>query len=179
MTVQRGTWTRQLRGATMADGRWHAWIQRHSFSRFQPPFASRDVTISIPGTSHSVITAGSYISSAVSAGAVAGVLSNFSSNGPTRDGRRAPTIAAPGEELTAAQPAPAFFGGLSGTSMAAPMVTGTAALMLEIDPAQTAADIKQCLEQSARLDAQTGPAAGNRWGAGKLDAQAACQCAGT
>ena len=60
--------------------------------------------------------------------------------------------------------------------MASPMVTGTAALMLEIDPAKTATQIKQCLEQTARLDAQTGAAVGNLWGAGKLDAEAACQC---
>jgi subtilisin family serine protease len=179
MTVQSGVWTLQLRGATITNGRWHAWIQRHSFSQFQPPFVNSGSTISIPGTSTAVITVGAYVSHAVNLGSVVGALSSFSSRGPTRDGRRAPTLAAPGEELTAAQPAPAVFGRLSGTSMASPMVTGTAALMLEVNPAQTAADIRRCLEQTARLDAQTGPAAGNQWGAGKLDAQAACGCADT
>jgi subtilisin family serine protease len=179
MTVQSGVWTLQLRGTTITNGRWHAWIQRHSFSQFQPPFANNASTISIPGTSAAVITVGSYTSNAVNPGSVVGALSSFSSRGPTRDGRRAPTIAAPGEELTAAQPAPAMFGGLSGTSMASPIVTGTVALMLHFNPAQTAVDIRTCLEQTARLDAQTGAAAGNQWGAGKLDAQAACGCADT
>ena len=179
VTAQSGVWTLRLIGSTITDGRWHAWIQRHSASRFQAPFVSADSTISIPGTSTAVITAGSYISNPAGSGAAAGTLSSFSSRGPTRDGRRAPTLAAPGQVLSAAQPAPAFFGGLSGTSMASPMVTGTVALMLEIDPAQTAADVRRCLEQTARLDAQTGAAPGNAWGAGKLDANAACQCAGT
>jgi subtilisin family serine protease len=178
MTVQSGVWTVRLHGATIANGKWHAWIQRHSFARFQAPFVNAATTISIPGTSKAVITVGSYVSRA-NPGSVPGALSAFSSRGPTRDGRRAPTVAAPGEELTAPQPGPAFFGGLSGTSMAAPMVTGTVALMLQIDPAQTAADVARCLEQSARHDAQTGPAPNNAWGAGKLDAAAACRCAAT
>jgi subtilisin family serine protease len=175
-TVQSGVWTLELRGTTVIDGRWHAWIQRHSFSQFQPPFVNRGSTISIPGTGTAVITAGSYVSRAVSPGTTVGSISSFSSNGPTRDGRRAPTLAAPGQELTAPQPAPADFGGMSGTSMAAPMVAGTAALMLEVDPNQTAVDIKLCLEQTASLDAQTGNAPGNEWGAGKMDAARACQC---
>jgi subtilisin family serine protease len=179
MTVQSGVWTLQLRGATITNGRWHAWIQRHSLAQFQPPLVNNASTISIPGTSTAVISVGSYVTNAANPGSAVGALSSFSSRGPTRDGRRAPTLSAPGEELTAAQPAPALFGGLSGTSMASPMVTGTAALMLEVNPAQTAVDIRTCLERSARLDGQTGAAAGNQWGAGKLDAQAACGCADT
>ena len=66
MTVQTGPWTLQLRGTTIVDGRWHGWIQRHSFSQFQAPFANRESTISIPGTSTAVITVGSYVSRAVS-----------------------------------------------------------------------------------------------------------------
>jgi subtilisin family serine protease len=178
LTVQGGIWTLQLRGSTITDGRWHAWIQRSSFSRFQPPFVTPDTTISIPGTSTAVITVGSYVSNAVGGGTVGG-LSVFSSRGPTRNGLRAPTIAAPGQQITAVQPSPVFFAGLSGTSMASPTVTGTVALMLEVDPMQTAADVRRCLEQTARRDAQTGTTPGNSWGAGKLDAEAACRCAAT
>lgn len=57
------------------------------------------------------------------------------------------------------------------------MIAGAVALMLEIDSTQTANDIRLCLENSARRDAQTGAAASNDWGAGKLDVQASCQCA--
>ena len=179
VVVQPGFWTFQLTGATIASGAWHAWIQRNSFAQFQPPFINRGSTISIPGTSPAVITAGAYVSNSAGSGAAVGTLADFSSRGPTRDGRRAPTLSAPGDELTAPQPAAqGSFGPKAGTSMAAPMIAGAVALMLEIDPAQTATDIRLCLENAARRDLQTGAAPGNDWGAGKLDVQACCQCAG-
>ena len=180
VVVQPGTWTFRLRGTTITTGSWHAWIQRNALAQFLPPFASPRSTISIPGTSAAVITVGAYVSNGAGTGAMNGTLSTFSSRGPTRDGRAAPTIAAPGEELTSTQPAAlGSFGPNAGTSMAAPMVAGAVALMLQIDGTQTAADITQCLVNSARLDAQTGAAAGNDWGAGKLDVEAGCQCAAT
>jgi Subtilase family len=60
---------------------------------------------------------------------------------------------------------------LSGTSMSAPHVTGTIALMLEENPRLSNADILKYLQASAR----PAPAGGTRetWGAGKLDTQAA------
>jgi subtilisin family serine protease len=177
-TVDAGVWTFTLTGTNIANGQWHAWIQRNSFSQFGAPFVNRASTISVPGTSLGVITVGSYVSNGANTGSTNGKLSTFSSRGPTRDGRRAPTLAAPGEELTAPQPlSPAgAFGPMQGTSMASPMVTGTVALMLEQRPTATAAQIRQCLESTARLDGDTGPATGSDWGAGKLDTQAACGC---
>jgi subtilisin family serine protease len=173
-TVAAGTWTLQLRATAVADGRWHAWIQRNSLSRFLAPFMSASATISIPGTSQAVITVGSYLSRGT---ASVGALSDFSSRGPTRDGRRAPTLAAPGEELMAPLPPspPGSFGLNAGTSMASPMVAGTIALILQQNPSATAADLRTRLEQTARLDAFTGTTPGNDWGAGKLDARGASQ----
>ncbi|HEY7498878.1 MAG TPA: S8 family peptidase [Vicinamibacterales bacterium] len=171
--VAAGTWTLRLTPTAVADGRWHAWIQRNSGSRFLAPFVNASSTISIPGTSPAVITVGSYLTRG---GTPVGRLSDFSSRGPTRDGRQAPTLAAPGEELMATLPPspPGSFGLLAGTSMASPMVAGTVALILQQHPNATAAAIRACLEQTARRDTFTGGAPGNEWGAGKLDAQAAC-----
>ncbi len=171
--VAAGTWTLVLTATTVVDGRWHAWIQRNSSSRFLAPFVNRSSTISIPGTSRAVITVGSYLTRN---GTPVGGLSDFSSRGPTRDGRQAPTLAAPGEELMSTLPPspPGSFGLLAGTSMAAPMVAGTVALILQEHPNATAAAVRTCLEQTSRKDAFTGAAPGNDWGAGKLDAQAAC-----
>ena len=132
--------------------------------------------MSIPGTAYEVITAASY----VTRGAGVGSISTFSSLGPTRDGRQAPTIAAPGQSIIAPQPPSTgdTYGPMSGTSMAAPMVTGTVALMLQGNPELTAAEIRDCLMSTARADAFTGATPNHAWGAGKLDAADAFGCAG-
>jgi subtilisin family serine protease len=104
-----------------------------------------------------------------------------SSRGPTRDGRRGVTIVAPGEEVIAplsgaAQDPPDRdrFVVMKGTSMSAAMVTGAVALMFQVDPTRTASQIRKRLEGTARHeDPEKIPS--NEWGAGKLDAHAACQ----
>lgn len=174
--IQAGTWSFTLRGTTVVSGQWDAWIQRGDPSpQFLAPFRNPARTISVPGTSGEVITAASY----VSRGAGLGSISTFSSLGPTRDGRAAPTVAAPGQTLMAPQPGSTGdpYGLMQGTSMAAPVVTGTAALMLQRNPALTQAQIKSCLESTARSDAFTGTTPNNAWGAGKLDADQAFACA--
>lgn len=57
-----------------------------------------------------------------------------------------------------------------GSSMAAPHVAGAAALVLQINPALTAGQVKALLKASAQPPAVPAP---NRWGAGALDAQEA------
>jgi subtilisin family serine protease len=173
-TVQPGTWSFTLQGAAVTIGQWNAWIQRNSSAQFLPPFVNPARTISVPGTSREIITAGSYITR----GAGIGSVSSFSSLGPTRDGRQAPTVAAPGQVLIAPQPTSTgdTYGTMQGTSMASPMVTGTVALMLQKDPDLTQTQIRDCLTHNARSDAFTGTTPNNAWGAGKLDAGAAFRC---
>jgi len=165
--VRDGTWTFHLEGT----GVWHAWIQCTSMAAFRAPFASRAGTISIPGTTSAVITAGAYVTR--SALGRVGKLSDTSGRGPTRDGRSAPTLAAPGHKIAAAQPGNHAIK-MGGTSMATAMVTGAAALLLSIDETLTVHDIRDCLERTARADAHTGAVPNANWGAGKLDVAAAC-----
>ncbi len=123
-----------------------------------------------------------------------GQISPSSSNGPTRDGRTKPDVAATGDiTLTSAplswlqflianQPFKVDVGGYhirsGGTSVASPVVTGTVALLLERCPTATWADIKEALLVSARSDAFTGTTPNNLFGHGKLDAFAAVLAAG-
>ncbi len=171
-----GIWTIGLRVALGgAGGHFDVWIQRGPVvPAFLAPHESPSRTISTPGAASEAITAANYFSRPATQ---LGKLHVSSSRGPTRDGRDSPTLAAPGSSITstAAYSAAAYVG-MSGTSMAAPHVTGTIALMLEKNPGRTQAQIKACLEQSARLDSDTGAARNNDWGAGKMDSAQAVKC---
>ncbi len=113
-----------------------------------------------------------------------GDLTYFSSRGPTRDGRIKPDITAPGAWIASAMSSSAPSADyltcpdgvhtlLLGTSMAAPHVAGTIALMLSVDPSLTADEIKEKLIQMAKSDGFTGTVPNNMWGWGKLAADAA------
>ncbi|WP_413254579.1 S8 family serine peptidase [Streptomyces europaeiscabiei] len=101
----------------------------------------------MPGTSWKVVTAASYITK----GAGQGNLSTFSSRGPTRDGRHAPTLAAPGQAITSAlvgAAGPSQYQPMSGTSVAAPHLTGVCALMLQSSPTLPQDDLVLLLTSS-------------------------------
>lgn len=174
-TIQSGTWSFSLMGLTVAKGRFDAWIDRNISP--VPNFISHVdplVTISIPGTSKEVITVGSYITSQTGFG----LLSKFSSRGPSRDGRIAPTISAPGESIMSARAINITSGSsqyhqIRGTSMAAPHVAGAIALMLEGNPNLTQQQVRDIIVNTARADTFTGKIPNNNWGGGKLDVHAA------
>jgi hypothetical protein len=85
----------------------------------------RSVSITDPGNAEDVITVGgTHRTRPYSYG-----VSYFSSRGPTGDGRYKPDLVAPAEKITSLVPAGASKS-LDGTSMAAPHVSGAAALML-------------------------------------------------
>lgn len=79
-----------------------------------------------------------------------GLMSSFSSFGPTADLRFKPDVSAPGGSIYAPYPLESGgFATLSGTSMAAPHAAGAAALLLEADPDLSVEGVKLRLQNSS------------------------------
>ena len=128
-----------------------------------------------------------------------GDVAPFSSRGPTTDGRVKPDITGPGMTVGSAlssydstfmSTSPYYYfvdniyhdpnknrdypyGQLSGTSMASPVVSGIAALMLQVNNDLTPQDVKNIFTETAITDNFTGvipPGGNNTWGNGKVNA---------
>jgi subtilisin family serine protease len=99
-------------------------------------------SVSSPGNAPDAIT--------VAAVSAQNVLADFSSSGPTPVTLQLkPDIAAPGTDILSSLPASqGTFGLLSGTSMAAPHISGSAALLKQRHPTWTVAQIKSALVQT-------------------------------
>ncbi|NLV73315.1 MAG: S8 family peptidase [Chloroflexi bacterium] len=104
-------------------------------------------------------------------------IAEFSSRGPTADGRVKPDITFPGVDIISARaqgtsmgtPVNAYYTSASGTSMATPHAAGLCALMLQASPTLKPSEIKERLMSSAR-DLSFAP---NAQGKGLVDAWAA------
>lgn len=98
-------------------------------------------TLSVPADGIGVISVG--------ATSVAGKIANFSSRGPTDDGRMKPEIVAPGEQVWVTSASGSFRKG-NGTSFSAPLAAGGVALLLQMDPKLTPQKMRDLLQKTAR-----------------------------
>jgi subtilisin family serine protease len=167
--------TLRLHGVSIADGQFHAWIERDDSgqSSFAPPHDNSHTLGSISCGQQSIVV-GSY-----DAHASGQPLSYFSSAGPTRDGRQKPEISAPGHNVFAANSSTRTgVTRMSGTSMAAPAVTGVVALILaealSLNKDLTVDQIRDILVKTARSNPPS-TAWNDRYGMGRVDASASVQ----
>ena len=191
-----GEWKIKITGVTIAEGgSFDIWLAGKSMEAGFTLGHNFRKLVGMPGTSKKGITVGSYVTKwswvSVNGSTFAyngtnrtGNISTFSSQGPTRDGRVKPDITAPGQAIAAAKTSSSIFdnsvivaGGKhvieQGTSMAAPHITGLAALMLQMNPSLTNDKIKNSIISSAVKDAFTGNLPNETWGNGKINAVAA------
>ncbi len=150
----------------------------------------RQKSVAIPATSPAIVAVGGYTTRNDWDGGpgccrisyTLGDILNFSSAGPSADPERTgqkPEIAAPGGMIVSALSHDANPNSLllmdeehvlqAGTSMAAPFVSGTIALMFSANPNFTHTDVKGYIIAGAYADDFTGDVPNDRWGYGKLD----------
>ncbi len=158
--VWAGTWKVRLHGLDIRDGRYHGWIERDDprrFGRLQtreawafPSFFSTETTVD--NASVSSLACGQRIISVANLDQADERIHITSSQGPTRDGRHKPEVAAPGTGIVAAcgfDPDRPWVS-MTGTSMASPYVSGVIARMLAIQPGLTAAQIGGIIQRTAQ-----------------------------
>lgn len=211
-------------GPGINSGRFDMWFSDGAFWGSEIGFddsielvGNTESTIGSPATAKKVIAVGSYITRSrwtdmdgrdlISRSydpvredyfeLVFGERSDFSSKGPTRDGRIAPLIMAPGQRIASVlsshltiqsvtenyeaeggvMRSDVTFGGqyrmMQGTSMASPHLAGVVALMLQANPELDYDQVVDILTQTARSDGQTGVLPNNLYGNGKVDAYSA------
>jgi subtilisin family serine protease len=177
--MEPGIWELELRahgGVPGAPFDVHAWIETddHSPSSFDDTQKSDDsYTIGTLACGHSTIVVGAYDPFPPH-----GVIS-VSGEGPTRDGRLKPEVAAPGTKMKAAQALTNTFSDASGTSVAAPHVAGLIALVTQAAGRRLTIDEIRDLVINPIITSQerhVPPPVANAWdpryGAGRADARA-------
>jgi len=184
--ITPGIWRVRLRGDEVRDGRFDAWIERDDFAEISPKGERRlfgypsFFTEKSNVDSHSIssLACGHRVIAVANLDEARQQINVSSSQGPTRDGRCKPEIAAPGTDVMAAN----GFGNpdepwiaMTGTSMASPYVTGVVGLMLAMNPKLTAAQCLGILQRTSRPLAGASYKWINDAGYGLLDPKAAIE----
>jgi subtilisin family serine protease len=187
-----GTWTLRVRGVSVTNGRVDVWAMDGSNELnvvFTGAAAQDDTKIGSPGCASRAITVASFTTRVKwtdSTGATRQStlalrdISDFSSEGPLRNGAQKPDVAAPGAMIVSCVSAdaptrPDFlvgngFRANAGTSMATPFVTGIVALLLERQPAMTPEEAKALLQRNSRIPNRAAGSFDNKWGFGLVNA---------
>lgn len=187
-----GSWTISFTNNAGTVNTAHSWLFDSSIGDKTAVLVGADAHYTVSNASAMGIAAGAYVHRNAW-GAQSGnygypvnrqdLRASFSSQGPSRDERVMPHISAPGQAMLSARSSSASFAASSitpdgkhvqnqGTSMAAPVVTGSAALLLAARPTLTAAQVRALLQDNAIVDgpvSEAGAVPNNEFGAGKLN----------
>lgn len=176
--VHAGQWLVRVIGRDVRDGSYHGWIERDDPRRLGrigereawafPSFFSEHSYVD--NSTVSSLACGDRLISVANLDAFGRKVNVSSSQGPTRDGRQKPDVAAPGTDIIAASgftPEQEWVS-MTGTSMASPHVCGLAGLMLAVNPRLTAAQVEGILERTTETLPGTNYAWRDDSGAGVL-----------
>lgn len=164
--IQSGIWKLQFTPVNIVDGRFDLWLPSgnsiNPSTRFLIP--TPETTLTIPSTASNPITVAAYDSNT-------DTLAPFSGQGFTGLSLPKPDIAAPGVDIISAAPGGGYTPN-TGTSMATPFVTGSAALLMQYgiiqgrDPYLYGQKVKAYLQKGARHlpSVQTYPSPDIGWG---------------
>lgn len=166
--IPEGLWTIRIRSKNVVDGRFSIWLPTTEMVTAETAFSSPSIetTLTIPSTAMNVITVGAYDHRL-------NTIANFSGRGYTRDNVYVkPDLVAPGVGIVTAKTGGGY-DAQTGTSIAAPFVTGASALMMEWgivrgnDPFLFSQRLKAFLKIGAtRLSSREYP--NREWGYGAL-----------
>ena len=124
--VEPGIWRIQIQPEKIVQGTYHMWLPGQTAIGAGTGFArpTESTTLTIPSTTSKVLSVGAYDARYLT-------MASFSGRGYTRNNQFIkPDVVAPGVDIMSTSPGGGYTA-RSGTSMAAPYVSGRAALMME------------------------------------------------
>ena len=192
--VAPGIWKLCLRGREISSGQVDVWVLDGKKSPqviFTERRASDSLKIGAPGAAHRAITVASYTTKIEwrdidqrlrQMGLSLYDISDFSSEGPLRNGIQKPDVAAPGAYITSCMSADTTqprwcqvnsdYTIMAGTSMAAPFISGIVALLLQHDPTFSPERIKALLRANSSIPGNQPGGFHPKWGYGLINAEA-------
>ncbi len=184
---RRGAWRLRVKGIT--DANLDVWSVDAANAQLTGRAVADSMKVGAPGTATGAVTVASYTTKTTwedffgqphQAGLELNDISDFSSEGPRRDGGRKPDLAAPGAMIVSALSVHAavlpdfLIDGLhvlmAGTSMATPFVSGLVALLLERESSLGPEEVRQLLRSHCAVPGGEPGGWDPKWGFGLVNA---------